>query len=74
MTNILTLILLSLSTLAWAENVCDAHLAVPKHQLIFSKLYKNNPLQANQEKHLQFGFESEYVEKEAGPLLEVLYA
>ena len=70
MTNILTLILLSLSTLAWADNVCDAHLAAPKHQLIFSKLYKDNPLQANQEKHLQFGFESEYVEKEAGPLLK----
>jgi len=54
----------------FADPLCSTHLAQPKEQLVFSKLYKNQTVEAIKEKHVQFGFESEYVEKEAGPLLK----
>jgi hypothetical protein len=53
-----------------ADPFCNSQLAKPKEQLVFSKLYKNQTVDAIKEKHVQFGFESEYVESEAGPLLK----
>jgi hypothetical protein len=53
-----------------ADPFCNSQLAKPKEQLVFSKLYKNQTVDAIKEKHVQFGFESEYVENEAGPLLK----
>jgi hypothetical protein len=67
--HLLLMLVISVSARSFAREDCGDHLIQPKYRLVFSKIYPDN-LEAAHSKHLQFGFESEYVTKEAGPLLK----
>jgi hypothetical protein len=68
--NLLFLSLLLISGQCFAKDLCSGMLDTPKGKLVFSKAYKNQNIHALDEKHLQFGFESEYVKTEADALLK----
>jgi hypothetical protein len=67
----LAILALSLSISAYGQDGCDLHYQVPKGQIHFPKIYSKMDQNISEGKHIQYGFETEYIEEEAEILLAV---